>query len=202
MFFLPLAAHLRAESYEHPYLYMNESASVPHCESLEIDVEIYEELKRLAARRMAQQARAITFQPTMLVHEAWLRMGANDHTRWKDRNHFLATAAVTMRHILIDNARKRERLRHGKGQVRTETGRLSSLAAQKPDEQILRINEGITALETVHPLRAKIVVARFFGGLSNTEIADSFSISLRGVERHWAAAKLWLYRWMETSGEA
>ncbi len=181
---------------------MNESASVPHCESLEIDVEIYEELKRLAARRMAQQARAITFQPTMLVHEAWLRMGANDHTRWKDRNHFLATAAVTMRHILIDNARKRERLRHGKGLVRTETGRLSSLAAQKPDEQILRINEGITALETVHPLRAKIVVARFFGGLSNTEIADSFSISLRGVERHWAAAKLWLYRWMETSGEA
>ena len=166
--------------------------------STKIDAEIYAELRRLAGRRMAQQARGITFQPTMLVHEAWMRMATSDG-KWTDRNHFLATAAVTMRHILIDNARKKERLRHGKGHSRTMTGRLSSLAAPTPDENVLRIDEGVKELEKAHPQRAQIVVARFFGGLSNSEIADSLGISLRSVERHWAAAKIWLYRWMEST---
>ena len=161
-----------------------------------MDAEIYAELKKLAARRMAQQQRAVTFQPTMLVHEAWLRMSGTDEKRWNDRKHFLATATVVMRHILIDNARKAERLRHGKGLARTATGGLSSIAAPKTDDQILLIDEGINELEKLHPLRAKIVVARFFGGLSNSEIAESYAIGLRSVERHWAAAKLWLYRWM------
>lgn len=163
-----------------------------------VDAEIYAELKKLAARRMAQQQRAITFQPTMLVHEAWLRMSGEDDKKWNDQKHFLATAAVVMRHILIDNARKAERLRHGKGLARTATGGLSSLAAPKPDDQILMIDEGIKELEKLHPLRAKIVVARFFGGISNSEIAATYSIGLRSVERHWAAAKLWLYRWMNS----
>jgi RNA polymerase sigma factor (TIGR02999 family) len=167
--------------------------------SRNLNLEVYAELRKLAARRMAQQAAGGTLQPTILVHEAWLRMSAKGG-KWKDRNHFLATAALTMRHILIDNARRKASLRHGKGLVRTETGRLGSLAAPTPDDDILRIDEGVRELEKVNPLRAQIVVARFFGGLSNAEIAGGLDIGERSVERHWAAAKLWLYRWMQTTG--
>lgn len=161
-----------------------------------IDPEVYAELRRLAARRMRQLAKGNTFQPTMLVHEAWLRMSAaND--KWNDRNHFLATAAVTMRHILIDNARKKSSMRHGKGLARTGTGRLDGLASPTPDDDILLVNDGIQELEKIHPLRAKVVVARFFGGLSVVETAESLGIGERSVERHWAAARLWLFRWMD-----
>ncbi len=161
-----------------------------------LNQEVYSELRRLAARRMKQLSSGNTFQPTMLVHEAWLRMSsAND--RWKDKSHFLATAAVTMRHILIDNARRKASVRHGKGMARTDTGRLGSLASPSADEDILLINEGIKELEQVHPIRAQVVVARFFGGLSIVEISDSLGIAERSVERHWAAARLWLFRWME-----
>jgi RNA polymerase sigma factor (TIGR02999 family) len=164
--------------------------------SSDLDPEVYAELRRLAARRMRQQIGGCTFQPTMLVHEAWIRMSAASD-KWKDRNHFLATAAVTMRHILIDNARRKASVRHGKGLARTDTGRLGSLASPTPNDDILLVNEGIQELEKIHPVRAQVVVARFFGGLSIEEVSECLGIAERSVERHWAAARLWLYKWME-----
>lgn len=163
-----------------------------------LNLEVYTELRRLAGRQMSQQLNPGTFQPTMLVHEAWLRMSAKSN-KWKDRNHFLATAVMTMRHILIDNARRKASLRHGKGLIRTETGGMSALPAPTPDDDILLIDEGIRELEKTQPLKAQIVIARFFGGLSNAEIADCLDIGERSVERHWASAKIWLYRWMQKS---
>jgi RNA polymerase sigma factor (TIGR02999 family) len=164
--------------------------------SKDLDPEVYSELRKLAARRMAPWLNGATLQPTLLVHEAWLRMSANNG-KWRDRKHFLATAAITMRHILIDNARRKASFRHGKGLARTETGGLTSLAAPAPDEDILLIDDGLRELEKLHPLWAKVVVARFFGGLSNSEIAESLDISERSVERYWAVAKLWLYKWVQ-----
>lgn len=167
-------------------------------EPVKIDAEIYATLRRLAARRMAQQSRAITYQPTMLVHEAWMKMCSKGEP-WMDRGHFLATAATTMRHILIDNARKKERLRRGSGISQSAVEDIGAIPGPTPDSVILQINEGVQELEKTNPVRAQIVVARFFGGLSNTEIAESLQIGLRSVERHWAAARIWLYRWMEDS---
>ena len=163
-----------------------------------IDPEIYVELKKLAARRMAQQYRGITYQPTMLVHEAWLRLSTHNKT-WNDRQHFIATAAITMRHILVDNARRKSRLRNGGAYVRTQSDRIGMLAAPSPDDAIIRVDEGVCELEKLHPLRARVVIGRFFAGLTNAEIAESLGIGQRTVERHWSAAKLWLYRWMQNT---
>jgi RNA polymerase sigma factor (TIGR02999 family) len=104
-----------------------------------------------------------------------------------------------MRHILIDNARRKSRVRHGGGLTRTDTGRLSAQPNPGTDEELLLIDEGVRELEKVDPIKAQVVVARFFGGLTNKEIADCMGIGERSVERYWSTAKVWLYRWMQES---
>lgn len=185
---------------------MNESRpapdpSVPGPRDMEmLHPEVYQELRSIAASRMAGQPSDHTMQPTVLVHEAWLRMAGRDH-EWRDRRHFVAVAATAMRHILIDHARKKSRVRHGGGQLRMDTGSFQSVAAPDQNEQVLLIDEAITELEKVDPVRAQVVVARFFGGLSNLEIAGNLAIGERSVERHWAAAKVWLLRWMRNNSD-
>jgi len=159
--------------------------------------EMYLRLKKLAYKQMSTLAPQTVLQPTILVHEAWMKMAGNDF--WKTSNHFLATATTTMRHILIDHLRKKERLRHGGDQQKENSEVLDSLSDSSPEHCLILINEGIIELETCDPERAAVVVERFFGGLSHTEIAKKLGMSKRTVDRHWAAAKVWLFRWMNNA---
>ncbi|HEY0946587.1 MAG TPA: ECF-type sigma factor [Opitutaceae bacterium] len=157
-----------------------------------VNREIYQELRRIAASRMARQAPGHTLQPTELVHEAWLRLRDQDRS-WQDRGHFLASASLTMRRILIDHARRRLSRRRPAGLSHENPEFVATVTSS---ENLLLIDEGITELEQVHPVHARVVVARFFAGLTTPEIAEELEMSERSVERYWAFAKVWLMRWI------
>jgi RNA polymerase sigma factor (TIGR02999 family) len=159
--------------------------------------EVYEELRRLATIRMAKERQGQTLQATALVHEAWLRLVAKGDPGWRNRGHFFAAAAEAMRRILIENARRKARVRHGGGQERVEEDLLESAEIADREEQVLLIEEGLKELERVHPERARVVVLKFYGGLTNEDVAQTMEQSERSVDRHWACAKVWLLRWVE-----
>jgi RNA polymerase sigma factor (TIGR02999 family) len=154
---------------------------------------VYSELRRLAAARMAQEQPGQTLQPTALVHEVWLRMVGNGDRTWQNRAHFFGAAAQAMRRILIENARRKSRLKRGGGQARLSAEELE-LAATTPDEKVLLIDEALERLKSEDPESEHIVVLKFFGGLTNQEVAETLGITERTVERHWAYAKAWLFQ--------
>jgi RNA polymerase sigma factor (TIGR02999 family) len=154
---------------------------------------VYDELRRLAAARMAMESEAQTLQPTALVHEAWLRLVSDGDRTWKNRAYFFAAAAEAMRRILIERARRKSRLKYGGGQQRLNIEELE-LAETTPDEKILLVNDALQQLEAEQPERARIVVLKFFGGLTNKEVAEALGIGERTVDRHWMFARAWLYR--------
>ncbi len=154
---------------------------------------VYEELRRLAATHMAQSAPGQTLQATALVHEVWLRMVSAGDRTWENRAHFFSAAAKAMRHILIGNARRKSRLKHGGGQLRVDFDELN-LAAATPDDKILMLDEALERLEAEDSEKARIVVLKFFGGLTNQEVAKVLGVTERTVERQWAFAKAWLYQ--------
>lgn len=154
---------------------------------------VYEELRRLAAARMKRESVGHTLQPTALVHEAWLRLVNEEDRSWPSRAYFFAAAAEAMRRILVEHARRKGRLKHGGGQQRLNVEDLN-LAEAAPDENILLINEALEHLEAEHPQQARIVVLKYFSGLSNKEVAQALGMSERSVDRHWVFAKAWLYR--------
>ncbi len=153
---------------------------------------VYEELRRLAASKMAREAPGQTLQPTELVHEAWLRMTGGKTQQWANRAHFFAAAAEAMRRILLERARRRGRLRHGGGQERMELGE-SAIAAPTDDERILQVSEALEVLEAEDPRQAEVVKLRFFVGLSEEEVARALGVSEKTVQRYWLHAKAWLY---------
>jgi RNA polymerase sigma factor (TIGR02999 family) len=175
-----------------------ESATSIAGASEDLSPEMYAKLRKLAAHHMSGRFCGTTIQPTMLAHEAWLKMSAKCRST-DDPRKYMALAATTMRNILIDRARRKARLRHGGGQVRTFTGSVSGLPAPDPDNTLLLVDEGVRELARINPLWADVVVARYFGGFSDSEIAENLQISERSVGRHWAAAKVWLFRWMRTA---
>lgn len=154
---------------------------------------VYEELRRLAGARMAREAAGQTLQPTALVHEAWLRLVGDGDRNWENRAHFFGAAAEAMRRILIENARRKSRLKRGGDQVRVELEELD-LAATTPDDNILLIDEALERLKAEDPETARVVVLKFFGGLTNEEIVAITGTSDRTVRRQWNYAKAWLFK--------
>ena len=160
---------------------------------------VYEELRRLAAARMAREAAGHTLQPTALVHEAWLRLVKEGDRTWQNRAYFFAAAAEAMRRILVEHARRKARLKYGGGQERFNLDDLD-LAQSTPDEKILLVNDALEQLEAEQSERARIVVLKYFSGLTNKEVAETLGIGERTVDRHWVCAKAWLFRKMQGQG--
>jgi RNA polymerase sigma factor (TIGR02999 family) len=162
---------------------------------------VYEELRRLARARMANEAPGQTLQPTALVHEAWLQLVGEGSRTWESRAHFFGAAANAMRQILIDNARRKSRFKRGGDQARVDLDHVD-IATPTPEEEILQIDEALAKLEQEDPEQARIVVLKFFGGLTNKEVAETLGLGERTVYRHWVCAKARLFRWIrEKDGE-
>lgn len=153
---------------------------------------VYEELRKLAASKMANEAAGNTLQPTALVHEAWLRLVGNDNPKFAGRAHFFAAAAEAMRRILIDRARRKCALRHGGGQVRVDIQQLD-LASPDADDQLLAVNDALDKLAAQDPVEAELVKLRYFVGMSVEEAASLLDISPRTARNYWAHARTWLY---------
>ena len=154
---------------------------------------VYQDLRRQAAAQMSREAAGQTLQPTALLHEAWLRVIGDGERQWQNRAHFFCAAAEAMRRILIENARRKSRLKRGGDQVRVDSDQIE-LAATTPDEKVLLINDALEHLQLHDPEKAQVVVLKFFGGRTNQEVAESLSVTERTVERHWAYAKAWLFQ--------
>jgi RNA polymerase sigma factor (TIGR02999 family) len=155
---------------------------------------VYNELRNLATARMLRESAGHTLQPTALVHEAWLRLVGDGDKNWKSRAYFFAAAAEAMRRILVEHARRKARLKHGGGQERVNIENLELADASAPDEKILLVDEALEQLERSNPERARVVVMKFFGGMTNKEVADMLGIGERSVDRHWVCAKAWLFQ--------
>jgi RNA polymerase sigma factor (TIGR02999 family) len=154
---------------------------------------VYDELRRLAAFKMANEAPGQTLQPTALVHEAWLRLGGDAQPGWQNRAHFLAAAAEAMRRILVESARRKLRLKRGGKQERVELEE-SVIAAPAEDEKVIQVNEALDCLAQEDPQKAEIVKLRFFVGLSHDEIAALLGVNEKTVRRHWEVAKVQLFQ--------
>jgi len=160
---------------------------------------VYEELRRIAAAKMAHEAAGQTLQPTALVHEMWLRLGGDDQPSWQNRAHFFAAAGEAMRRILIEKARRRQRISHGGDQERVDFDQIE-IAAPEDDERLLAVHDCLDKLAQEDSVKADVVKLRFFVGLSERETAEALGISERTVERHWAYAKVWLLQAIRTQG--
>ncbi len=153
---------------------------------------VYEELRKLAAAKMAGEAPGQTLQPTALVHEAWLRLAGAQHQQWNSRGHFFAAAAEAMRRILIDNARRKARMRHGKDLVRVDLDSIDVALETEPDT-LLAMDEALDQLARRDPLKAQLVKLRYFVGLSIPEAGRTLGLSESTAKRYWAFARAWLY---------
>ena len=160
---------------------------------------VYEELRKLAGIRMAQEKPGQTLHATALVHEAWLRLvGPGDQKEWNNRGHFFGAAAEAMRRILVDRARQKARVRHGGALERVDLEHVT-LATEDNDNTVLAIHDALEKLARESPQKAEIVKLHYFIGLEYQDIARSLGVSLSTVERGWAYARSWLYREMKKS---
>lgn len=155
---------------------------------------VYDELRQLAAKRLAHETPGQTLQPTALVHEAYLRLvGDKEETLWDNRGHFFAAAADAMRRILIENARRKQSQKHGGGIVRQDVDP-DQVSAPAIREDLLALDEALTRLAAIHSQAAQLVQLRYFAGLSIPDAAQALGISPRSADRLWAYARAWLHQ--------
>ena len=154
---------------------------------------VYEELRMLAAHKMANEAPGQTLQPTALVHEAWLRLVGTENPQFEGRGHFFAAAAEAMRRILIDRARQKLSLKRGAGAARVNL-EVIDVASAADDDTLLAVDEALTKLAREDPDSAEFIKLRFFAGMTNDEAAQALGIPERTARRHWSFARAWLFR--------
>jgi RNA polymerase sigma factor (TIGR02999 family) len=155
---------------------------------------VYDELRSLAARQLAQEKPGQTLQATALVHEAYLRLvGGNASPDWNSRAHFFGAAAEAMRRILVENARRKKTIKYAGGRARVSLEGLDVID-EAPPEQLLALDEAITRLAALDPQKAELVKLRFFTGLSIEETAQTLAISPATAKRWWTFARAWLHR--------
>jgi RNA polymerase sigma factor (TIGR02999 family) len=159
---------------------------------------VYEELRRLAASKMAREAPGQTLQPTALVHEAWLRLVGANQSKFENRAHFFSAAAEAMRRILIERARRKLTQRHGGGFERVDLEE-QDLAAPDADQQLLAVHEVLDKLASEHPAQAKVVKLRYFAGMTNEETAQVLGVSVATVKNYWTFARSWIFNEIRNS---
>jgi len=153
---------------------------------------VYEELRVLAAQKMAQEKPGHTLQATALVHEAYIRLLGGEAGNWKGRTHFFAAAAEAMRRILIENARRKKRLRHGGDKQRVEM-QDADLTIDAPCDELIALDEALTKLAEEDPAKADLVKLRYFAGLTLEQAAEMLGISRATADRYWSYARAWLF---------
>jgi RNA polymerase sigma factor (TIGR02999 family) len=162
---------------------------------------VYAELRQIAARALQSERDDHTLQPTALVHEAYLRMVGGENVPWQNRAHFLGCASRVMRNILVDHARARRAGKRGGGDARVTLTEALGLAHAR-DVDLVALDDALTALAETDEQKCRIVELRYFGGLSEVEVAEVLGVSERTVRRGWTMAKAWLKREMQRGGVA
>lgn len=176
-----------------------EGAAKGHaCEPQELMPLVYDELRKLAAAKMAGDSGTWTLQPTALVHEAWLRLIGPQQPVWQNRSHFFGAAAEAMRRILIDRARRKQALKRGAGSRTIDLDQID-LAVVSDDDCLLRVDEALEKLSKVDSQSAEVIKLRFFVGLRYDEAAEALGISERTAKRCWTFGRTWLYRELQKS---
>jgi len=153
---------------------------------------VYDELRKVAAYKMAHERPGQTLQPTSLVHEAYLRLTGRTEQKWSGRAHFFAAAAEAMRRILIENARRKRALRHGGGRQRVDLDEVE-IAVWQDDEAVLAVNEALEKFAAVDQPKAELVKLRYFAGFTIEEAAEILGVSAPTAKRWWAYARAWLH---------
>ncbi len=154
---------------------------------------VYDELRKIAAHKMAGESAGHTLQATALVHEAWLRLGGASAPAWQNRAHFFGAAAEAMRRILVEHARKKQALKRGAGAVHQEFDEAALMLAAPPDE-LLAVHEALDTLAQEDPAAAELVKLRYFVGMTMEESASALGLAPRTAERTWTYARAWLHR--------
>jgi RNA polymerase sigma factor (TIGR02999 family) len=154
---------------------------------------VYAELRAIAHRQLAMRGRGGTLSTTALVHEAYMKLVDQPGAQWRDRTHFFAVAALAMRHVLVDRAKARRRLKRGGDQIHVSLD-VETIAADDQPDALLELDDALSRLATFNPRLARVVEYRFFGGLTEKEIAEAMGVTLRTVQRDWEKARALLYR--------
>jgi RNA polymerase sigma factor (TIGR02999 family) len=152
---------------------------------------VYDELRRLAAHRLAGERHQQTLQPTALVHEAWLKLSGDENRQWNGRQHFFAAAAEAMRRILVDRARRRLAAKRGAGEACLDADELEILAPG-PDDQLLDVNEALEKFAQQEPRKAELVKLRYFVGMTFDEASEALEIAVPTAKEWWAYSRAWL----------